>query len=128
MGYEITWEQPFGVIKRHFGQVTGTELAAAVAETEGDERFDTLRYVINDFSGCTGLNVTLAEVEEIAAIDHVAASMNPDIRIAIVAPLPEAVAVANAYANDPLNAYMTSVFHTMAEARTWLGLSLAAIS
>ena len=48
MGYEIKWVQPDGVIKRHFGLVTGGELIDAVAKTEGDSRFDTLRYLIND--------------------------------------------------------------------------------
>jgi hypothetical protein len=97
---------------------------AAVSETEGDQRFDSLRYVINDFSGCISLNVMPSVVEEIAAIDHAAASMNRNIRIAIVATLPEVLAVANAYKSDPLHVYPTRIFGTMTEARTWLGLPL----
>jgi len=121
MGYEIKWVQPDGVIKRHFGQVTGHELIAAVATTEGDSRFDTLRYVINDFLDCTGLTVTSTDVEEIAAIDKSAASSNPNILIAIVATLPEVVAIANDYMNDPFNVYTTQIFSAMDEAKSWLG-------
>ncbi|MEW6514796.1 MAG: hypothetical protein AB1443_12440 [Pseudomonadota bacterium] len=122
MGFEIVWEPPSGVIKRYFGQVTGRELLASVNDTEGDSRFDDLRYVINDFLDCAELEASSHEIEEIAAIDHSAASINPNIRIAIVAILPEVVAVANAYAHDPLNAYTTRVFRAMAEAKAWLGL------
>uniref|UniRef100_Q47FG6 STAS/SEC14 domain-containing protein n=1 Tax=Dechloromonas aromatica (strain RCB) TaxID=159087 RepID=Q47FG6_DECAR len=123
MGYEIKWVPPDGVIKRHFGQVTGSELIAAVAKTEGDARFDTLRYVINDFLDCTGLTASSTDVEEIAAIDKSAASINPYIRIAIVATLPEVVAIANAYMNDPFNIYTTRLFSAMDEAKSWLSCS-----
>jgi hypothetical protein len=120
MAYKITWEPPAGVIKHHFGQVCGRELLEAVLLIEGDRRFDGLRYVINDFSGCTGLSATEAEVEEIAAIDQAAYALNPDIRIAVVATHPDAVAAANAYVISPLNRYVTRVFQSLHEARQWL--------
>jgi hypothetical protein len=82
MGYEISWEPPNGVIKRHFGEVIGSEVLAAITKIEGDERFDTLRYVINDFLDCTGLTVSPVEIVEIAAIDNAAAATNPNIRVA----------------------------------------------
>ncbi|MBS1132336.1 MAG: hypothetical protein H6R16_3338 [Proteobacteria bacterium] len=122
MAYKISWDSPQGVVKRYFDQVTGAEVLAANTKVESDSRFDHLRYVINDFLGCTGLTVSLPEIEEIAAIDYSAALINPNIRIAMVATLPEVVAAANAYANDPLTTYTARVFTTMAEARTWLGL------
>lgn len=125
MGYEISWEPPNGVIKRHFGEVTGSEVVAAIAKTEGDERFDTLRYVINDFLDCTGLTVSPLEIVEIAAIDHAAAATNPNIRVAIVATHPAVVATANSYANDPLTTYTTRIFSSMRAARSWLGLPTA---
>ena len=120
MGYEVVWEQPAGVIKRHFGLVTGRDLLGAVRETEGDSRFDTLRYVINDFRDCTGLAVSPAEVQEIAALDGAAARTNPRIRIAVVTDLPEVMATAKAYADDPLTPFVTRVFASMEEARRWV--------
>jgi hypothetical protein len=122
MCYEIEWKSPNGVIKRHFGQVTGSEIMAAVTTTEGDPRFDSLRYVINDFSDCTELKVSPREIAEIAAIDKAAAHSNPNIRIAFVATLQDVVAAANAYANDPFTTYATRVFSSTDEAKSWLGL------
>lgn len=120
MGYAITWEPPSGVIKRHFGHVTGQELLQAIRTTEADPRFDTLRYVINDFLECTGLSVSQSEFDDISAIDAGAAMSNPRIRIAVVATRPDVVAIARAYANDPITAFDTRVFDTMDEARVWL--------
>ena len=125
MGFEITWEPPHGVIKRHFGQVTSTEVLVANTRVEADSRFDVLRYVINDFLDCTGVKVFSGDIEEIAAIDSAAALVNPYIRNAIVATHPEVVVASNAYANDPLTAYPTKVFSCIADARDWLGLSSA---
>lgn len=120
MGYEIFWEGPHGVVKRHFGHVTGSELLKAVQETEEDPRFDSLHYVINDFRDCETLAVTPAEIVEIAAIDNAAARTNSRIRIAIVATHPDVVAIGNAYASDPLTRYGTRVLGSMDEARRWV--------
>lgn len=121
MAYEIIWESPSGVVKRHFGHVTGGDLRAAVEATESDPRFNGLRYVINDFLDCRSLAVADPEVEEIAAIDNAAALSNNRIRIAVVATLPEVIAVARVYAHDPLTPYETRICDTMAAARDWLG-------
>jgi hypothetical protein len=89
-------------LKRHFGLVEG-----------------------NDVLDCTGVTASPPEIEEIAAIDRAAAIINPNIRIAMVATLPEVVVAANACANDTLTIYPTGVFCSMADARAWLGLSQA---
>jgi hypothetical protein len=122
MGYELKWEAPAGVVKRHFGPVSGKELLEAILRIEGDRRFDGLLYVLNDFSDCTAVGVTESELEEIAAIDKAAYALNPRIRIAVVATHPEALAAGKAYANSTLNSYETRLFDSMAEARRWLEL------
>ena len=122
MGYEITWEPPGGVIKRHFGQVTGREMVAAAGRIEGDSRFDALRYVINDFRDCKEQKVSLMEIEDMAAIDSVSATYNKSLRIAVVATNPDVVEAANTYASNPLTAHTTRVFSSMVDARRWLGL------
>jgi hypothetical protein len=100
MGYEIFWE-PKGVVKRFFGQVTNDDMMQAVVKTEGDRRFDALRYVINDCLAIEKLSLTADEVDNIC---------------------PEMTRMALQYANSPLNAYPTRIFPTLAEARFWLGV------
>jgi hypothetical protein len=119
MGYTLIWE-PRGVVKRFFGHVTGQQLYKAGLDTEGDARFDDYRYVINDFLECTEFSVPYEIVEEIAAVDGAAAIVNPNIRIAVVAKLPEILAAVTQYSASSMHPYATRVFSTLADARAWL--------
>ena len=121
MGYEIEWEPPDGVLKRHFGHVTGEEVLEAVQRTEEDPRFDALHYAINDFRDCTSLAVSPVTVQEVAAVDCAAAHSNARIRVAIVTTRSDVKAMSNAYANDPLTRFDTRIFETMEDARRWVG-------
>lgn len=120
MPYEVNWMHPNGLIKRHFGHVTGKEVLEANEQAESDSRYDSLRYVINDFLDCTGLTVLPNEIDEISAIDKAASTSNPNIRIAIVATNPEVLAAANTYANNPLAAFTIRLFNSMQDAESWV--------
>lgn len=120
MSYTLTWER-HGVIKRHFDAVTGSELIAAVEATEADARFDTYRYVINDFLDCSSITFTEDEIALIAAIDRAAALTNRHIKVAIVATHPDVHAIARQYAEDPNCPYATALFTSLGEARSWIG-------
>lgn len=122
MGYKVIWEPPYGVVKIHFGQLSGADLLAAVVEVESRPDFDRLRYVINDFLDCTGLACTPDDLLEIAALDKAAARSNPNIRIAVVARHPDVLTLADDYADSPLNVYPTRTFSSLSEARTWLNI------
>lgn len=93
----------------------------SVIDTESDPRFDDLRFVINDFLDVQNISISSDDVEYISAVDRAAAVTNSNIRIAVVANRPEIIALADQYANSPMNAYPTRVFATLAEARAWLG-------
>ncbi len=121
MSYELIWE-PRGVTKLFFGHVTADDLVQSVKSVHGDSRFDSLRFVINDFLGCKELSVTAEAVDEISAVDGAAAMSNPNIAIAVVATAPAIVDLASQYAQSPMNAYPTRIFPTQVEGRAWLGL------
>lgn len=123
MPYELKWVHPNGLIKRHIGHVTGNEVLKANVQAESDSRFDTLRYVINDFLDCTSLTVLPEDIAEISAIDKAASASNSKIRIAIVATNPGVLAAANVYANDPLAAFTIRLFNSMNDAESWVALA-----
>lgn len=123
MPFEILWQPPEGLIKRHFNHVTGKEVLDANVLAEADVRFDNLHYVINDFLDCTGLTVSPDDIEEIAAIDNAASGSNPKIRIAIVATHPDVLAVANSYINHQLRTFAIRTFRSMDDAYAWLGVN-----
>lgn len=119
MGYELIWE-PRGVLKRFYGEVTDNDVAGSVAQIQGDRRFDTLRYCINDFLDGSGHQVSLDAVEEIAAIDDAASISNPHIRVALVAATPEFIELAKQYAGSTMKLHPTRIFSSLDEARIWL--------
>ena len=124
MGYELHWEDR-GVVKRYFGQVSSEELLAPVVATEADKRFDTLRFVINDFLEAKGVAFTQADIDLIAAHDMGAAATNPNIKVAVVAAQPEVIDLVQRYMQVAVRAYPTSIFSTMAEARAWVAAPMA---
>lgn len=124
MAFEIAWE-PRGVCKRFFGYVTDEELLQGLIKVESDHRFDTLRFVINDFLGVEGFAVTEDSVSLLAAIDKAAALSNPNIVIAVVATDAQVQALARLYAGSPMNVYPTEIFPGVAEARSWISAGLA---
>ena len=101
MSYELTWE-PKGVVKRFFGHVTCVEVLAAGTQSQSNPQFDQYHYAINDFLDCTEFVLDPAVLEEIAAYTGAAELSNPNIKIAIVATLPEIVAAAKQYLGMPL--------------------------
>lgn len=124
MGYELHWEDR-GVVKRYFGQVSSEELLAPVVATEADKRFDTLRFVINDFLEAKSIAFTQAAIDLIAAHDMGAAATNPNIKVAVVAAQPEVIDLVQRYMQVAVRAYPTSIFSTMAEARAWVAAPMA---
>jgi len=121
MGYQIIWQTP-GIIRRFFAHVDSNDLLQAGVATQGDIRFDDLRYVIDDFLAVTSISVAASDVDEIAAIDAAASKINSKIMMAVVAIDPQIVALANHYATSPMNVYPTCIFSTRAAAAAWLAL------
>lgn len=119
MGYELIWE-PRGVLKRFFGPVTDADVTASIAQIHGDERFDSLRYIINNYLDATECSLSPASVEEIVAIEHAASIINARIRIALVVVAADFIAFADQYAGSALKTYPTRIFSSLDEARTWL--------
>lgn len=119
MGYELIWE-PRGVIKRFNGKVTGSDLVQSVIETEADPRFDSFRYVINDFLAITNCSAQIPHADHVATIDIGASITNPRIVIAVVTTSTEIEALTNHYVATSDGAYPTKIFSTMDEARAWI--------
>ena len=119
MPCETHWK-PNGVVKRLVGSVSATQLLTAIVETQGDPRFDRLRYVIADCLDCADFIFHPREIEEMAAIGRAGALSNRHIKVAIVATLPAAIDGAVQYASSPLNAFPTRIFRSHEEAERWL--------
>lgn len=120
MAYEIDWESSRGVYRRLLNHVTGEEILESLLTIESDPRFDSLRYVINDFLAVEDFDISEESVLMMSAIDNAASASNPNISIAIVATDIQIQTLGKLYATSPLNAYPTKVFLTISNARDWI--------
>lgn len=120
MEYINIWE-PGGVYRKYYGLMTGAIIREAVEKVEGDQRFDNISYILNDYLDVTGLDVSQFELNAIAAIDSVASNYNKNIKIAQVATRQDIIDLVTDY-DDKLqeNTYKTKVFSNVADARKWL--------
>jgi hypothetical protein len=119
MPCETHWK-PNGIVKRLVGSVSAAQLLTSIVETQGDPRFDQLRYVIADCLDCADFIFHPSEIDEMAAIGRAGALSNRHIRVAIVATLPAAVDGAVQYASSPLNPFPTRIFRSRVDAEQWL--------
>jgi hypothetical protein len=124
MAYEINWEQG-GVHRRYWGITSDEEIMASVNEMGDNTRYNELRYVINDFSGCEDVTYTQEGTQLISALGVLAELANPELKIAIVANKPATDGLASTYMASSLNKLPTRTFNTLGEAREWLAAASA---
>jgi hypothetical protein len=117
--FEHSWEEK-GLVRRFYGHVTAEELAQSAVIGQQDVRFDTMRYVINDFRECTSVSAPPDEIEEISARDGAAATTNSRIRIATVSNDPAILLISEMYEKAAYSPYPARNFSTMEAARQWL--------
>lgn len=121
MPYKNVWESQ-GVYRKYNGIVTGKEIREAVEDVEADSRFDSIRYVINDFLEVAEQVVSPQDIQIIAAIDKVASQSNPNIQIAIVATeqgIQDMASLYQGFSGD--SPFETKIFLIVDDARDWLG-------
>jgi hypothetical protein len=117
--FELTWE-PRGVYRRYFGRLSGHDLVASFSATHDDERFDRLRYNINDFLGVEGLTIQEDVLVHVAAVTHGAFVSNPKITVALVVTQPELIAALAQFQQLGGSPYALGVFETVAAARQFV--------
>lgn len=122
MPYNINWTKSC-VEWKYFGFLTGKEILESNNAIYGDERFDELKYQIVDLSGVDFFDVSEHDMQHMAALDKAAAKSNPNVRVAVIAPIGKAQEVANAYTKySQVSTWESASFETREEAINWLGL------
>lgn len=120
MAYDIVWE-PDGVLVQFSAQLTGRELISATRQVHADERFDSARYVINDFSAIGDNLLTEDALLELSALHYGAYASQPNSRIVFVttdAALGEELK--RLLAASEMASYEIAVMPSVTAARDWL--------
>lgn len=120
MAYVNHWEER-GIYRKYSGKLHGDEILEAVQKVEADSRFDTIRYVINDYLDITDIDIKLTNIKIVAAIDSAATLTNPNIILAQVTTNPEVEDVITNYLKAaPKNSYPSKNFTHLDKAREWI--------
>jgi len=121
MTHDAIWK-PDGVHKKLSGFITAIEFIRAAIEVHSDQRFDDIRYVINDLSGVTGHELTTDSLADLAVIHCGFRYINPNCRIVFVTTDENlAKIIINTLMSPRLASCPVEVMATISEARVWLG-------
>lgn len=116
MPYTNNWETK-GLHRTFTGTITGREVLGSNLSLQGDSRFDEIRYILNDFTGIDGFDISDLQVAEVSAIDNVAAKANDRLKVIIVANDPGFLKFVDMYLAHMENSpFEIIVFHDMESA------------
>lgn len=118
MAVTLQWE-PRGVVRTFSGVVAFDEFLESIAELQNDMRFDSIRYVIEDFSAIETLRVTAEDIDTVIASAIGAAFSNPNIRVAAIPHSDTTRALIREFAKG--SPFVTRMFESVAAARAWIG-------
>ena len=114
-----------GVLFVCTGVVTASEIAEANKEIYSDERLQTLRYQLIDYSGVERIDLSSDEIRTLAAMDSSASERNPEFLIAVVSPSDLSYGITRVWQAIIDEAELeNSVFRTIAEAELWIKESM----
>lgn len=107
---------------QYLGRTSDLELAEAVRVAQADARFDQLKYDIHDFRLCEAFSFSPSNIDEMAAIDAVAAMSLPrqQMAVAVVTDSQDVIAAVNVYAGSGLNVHNIRICSSIEDARAWL--------
>ena len=119
MSYKTAWTKQC-VFVCYSGSCTETEVLNAVIELQSDYRFDSTYRALHDFSLCQSMSGAPEHLEELAARNIGAAASNANLKIAVVAKIPDVLAMLKRFEMLALSPYPLRVFETAEHALGWL--------
>ena len=119
MPYNNIWKDR-GLNRTFTKSTSGQEVLESNLALHGDERFDRIDYVINDFLGIAEFEVSKADIEIISTIDNVSAISKKNLKIAIIATNSSLLEWINLYLEKMQgSAYECSIFSQYDDAYQW---------
>ena len=122
MSHHISWEET-GVYRNFYDCVTGEEILASNFKLQADPRFESIDYVINDFTNVTDHSISIHDTSTFAKTDEIAAHNKVTLKIAIIVTKKDLFDLADAY-QSMMEQMMFScqIFKTITQARNWVNI------
>lgn len=112
-----------GLHKRFYERITGTEFRESVERVHGDPRFESVRYVINDFLDAHAIATADLSFIDLAAFEIGSHLINKNVSVAIVTADEALIGFLQKYADMSVSLYAPRVFSSIDAARDWIEAS-----
>ena len=120
MSYTNTWE-PEGLYRKFIGEISGDEILESNFELHSNANFQTIKYIINDFTEVTGHTIEETHTKAYATSDDIISNSKGKLKIALFVTHSPLIALANSY-RDHMRGKMfeCEIFQSIEDAREWV--------
>ena len=120
MPYTNNWEEN-GLYRKFTGTINGIEILEANLKLHQDRRFNSIKYVLNDFTEVTDLRIETKHTNAYAASDRVISDRMLGLKIAIVVTTELQINLANAYLEEMKDSnFKCEIFTSLDDAYKWV--------
>jgi len=122
MAHTNTWNE-HGLFRKFSEEISPEEILQSNFDIHACPEFETIKYIINDFTEVTDLVINTNHTKIYASTDDIISDTKGNLKIAIVAKLDAHIALANNYREEMKNKFFKcEIFQTLKEAQIWAEL------
>jgi len=99
MPHTNTWEKK-GLLRKFTGNIQPEEILSSNFDIHVHPEFESIKYIINDFTEVTGMSVNKSHTKIYASSDDMASNTKGKLKIAIIAIQDAHIALANNYREE----------------------------
>lgn len=119
-GHITNWEKD-GIIRIFTGELNPEEILTSNFDIYNQPNFETVNYIINDFTGVTGLTLDNEHTKIYASTDDIISRTKGKLLIAIVATQQKHIALAKSYQQEMKNnLFVSEIFESIEDAKIWV--------
>lgn len=119
MPHTNTWTE-HSLYRKFTGEISPDEILISNFETHNHTNFSRIKYIINDFTDVTSVNIDNSHTKIYATTDDIISNTKGELKIAIVVQQEAHIALANNYRNEMKNkCFECEIFKTLADAENW---------
>jgi hypothetical protein len=120
MPHTSIWE-PGGLYRKFTGTISGEEILESNFELHMDPNFQSINYIINDFTEVTGHSIEIVHTKVYASTDEIVSITKGKLKIALVVTQGPLIELANSYREEMIgNRFECDIFQTIEDARKWI--------
>lgn len=120
MPHKNTWEQD-NLYREFSGEIASDEILESNFKLQAHPNFESIKYIINDFTEVTAHNIELVHANVYAKTDEIISNTKGKLKIALIVPINSTIMeAAIGYRTLMINSlFSCEIFNTLEEAKAW---------